>query len=76
MSEDTFLFGRLVVVETERTAYLGTLELLPSGRVTVCTGLAGRRPVLALEEIVDVRDALSHPDVVVAGARRSKVGAR
>ena len=69
MTAPSDLFGRLVVVETDRDAYIGTLEMQPDGKVAVCTGLAGRRPVLSFDDIDEVHDAMTHPDVVVLAAR-------
>ncbi|GAC1610497.1 MAG: hypothetical protein NVS3B26_17570 [Mycobacteriales bacterium] len=63
ISSISALLGEFVVVETTDTAYLGALERLDDGHVLVRTGLRGRPPVLALDEIVEVTLASKHPDV-------------
>lgn len=57
------LLGEFVVVETADSAYLGALERFDEQHVLLRTGLRGRPPVLAIEDIVEVTPATSHPDI-------------
>lgn len=52
----------LMVVETEDNVYLGTLDV-NDGQVTIRTGMTGRPPVIAVEDVLEVTPAERHPDV-------------
>lgn len=54
----------LVVVETERTRYLGTITKTDT-HLTVHTGYSGRPPVIPLEDVEEIIPAHRHPDVEV-----------
>lgn len=56
--------GRLVVVETESNAWIGTLHRDGADKVKVMTGLQGHPVSIAREDIVEVILADEHPLVV------------
>lgn len=59
--------GYFVVIETENSWYLGTLDVdSRNGTVTVYTGYTGRPPVIRFDEVQDVVRADRHPAVAAA----------
>lgn len=54
----------LYVVETDKTAYLGRVEV-QSDVYKIKTGYTGNPPKVKIEDVVAVTPADRHPDVVV-----------
>ena len=55
--------NRLYVVETERTAYLGRVEVR-HGALIIRSGRVGKPVVVQPEEVEALVPAESHPDVI------------
>lgn len=60
------LDGLLVVVEeSDGNAYIGVADVSRTS-ITIHTGLAGRPPVIALDDVDDVTVYDQHPDVLAS----------
>jgi hypothetical protein len=59
----TRFVGQFVVVETETSAFLGTMALLDQEHVVLHTGFVGRPPVIAVTDIEAITLAEGHADV-------------
>lgn len=56
------LSSELMVVETDTTAYLGTIEW-HDRHIIIRNGIAGRPPLIELGDIDMITPAAQHPDV-------------
>jgi hypothetical protein len=59
----TRFVGEFVVVETEESAFLGTLTVLDEEHVVIHTGFVGRPPVIAVTDIDAITMAEGHADI-------------